>query len=298
MATTLYSPEFRAISYLNKQMVPQLVYHMNARQYFEKVTPIPADKDMMIFDRIVNMGEAIVSYNLAGKQAETDEIQTTADSINLLYISRRWNIPYTRWQAFETEGIDLPVENMKSALTVIGVKETQLLTNGYTPDGSTTRINGLYGGAGNSYDTSKDFGTSGNAKDAVSGALDMIYASKVDGVNFNLILNSAQYRQLSTSMMSYTNVQEIDLVTKLLNENDGPSVGKIYKSPYITAGTGLLSPADPDGEFIELLVGQPITNDVGRDSKEPMTSPMYGKTFEKIAAHLIHPEAVCKLTAI
>ena len=157
----------------------------------------------------------------------------------------------------------------------------------------------MYGGAGNSYDTTKSFASAGNAKDAISGALDLIYSSKVDGVNFNLILNSAQYRKLSTNLMPYTNKREWELVMELLNENDkAPSKGSIYKSPYITAGTGLLSPADPDGEFIELLVGQPITNDIGRDSTEPGTSPLYGKTYEKIGAHLIHPEAVCKLTDI
>jgi hypothetical protein len=60
----------------------------------------------------------------------------------------------------------------------------------------------------------------------------------------------------------------------------------------------MLVPADPDGQYIELLVGQAITNEVGRDSREPITSPMYGKTYEKIAPHIIHPNAICTLTGI
>lgn len=279
-------------------MVTPLTYNFNARQLFLKQTPIPDEKDIMEFDRITDMGEAVVSYDLPGISIERDEIKTTPESVRMVYLSKGWQISNKKWKAFETEGVDLPTENMNSALRVIGDKENTLLMTSYKPDNSNVRVNGLYTAAGNSYTSSKDFGTAGNASDAVAGGLDLIYTDKVNGVNFNLVLNSEQYRELSVSRASTNLSREWDDVVELLNQEGGPVPGRIIRSPYITAGTGMLVPADPDGQYIELLVGQNITNEVGRDSREPITSPMYGKTYEKIAPHIIHANAICTLTTI
>jgi hypothetical protein len=294
----VYTAEYRAISYYNSKMVTPLTYNFTARALFLKQTPIPDEKDIMEFDRITDMGEAVVSYDLPGISIERDEIKTAAESVRMVYLSKGWQISNKKWKAFETEGVDLPTENMNSALRVIGDKENTLLMTSYKPDNSNVRVNGLYTAAGNSFTTSKDFGTAGNAIDAVAGGLDLIYADKVNGVNFNLVLASDQYRELSTSRASTNLSREWDDVVELINQEGGPVPGRIIRSPYMTAGTGLLVPADPDGQYIELLVGQNITNEVGRDSREPMTSPLYGKTYEKIAPRIIHANAICTLTQI
>ena len=187
---------------------------------------------------------------------------------------------------------------MNSALRVIGTKENDLLINSYKPDNTNVRVNGLYAAAGNSYTTPKDFGTAGYAIDAVAGGLDLIWSDKITGVNYNLVLNTTQYSELSTSRASTNLSREWDDVLALLNQEGGPVPGRIIRSPNMTAGTGLLVPADPDGQYIELLIGQNITNEVGRDSREPLSSPLYGKTYEKIAPHIIHADSLCTLTQI
>lgn len=290
----VYTAEYRAISYYNSNMVTPLSYNFNARSLFLKQTPIPDEKDIMEFDRITDMGEAVVSYDLPGISIERDEIKTTAETVRMVYLSKGWQISNKKWRAFETEGIDLPLENMNSALRVIGDKENTLLTMSYKPDNSNVRVNGLYEAAGNSYSTSKDFGTAGNATDAVAEGLDLIYADKITGVNFNLVLNNVQYKELSVSRASTNLSREWDDVLELLNQEGGPVPGRIIRSPYMTAAYGMLTPADPDGQYIELLVGQNITNEVGRDSREPISSPLYGKTYEKVAPHIIHPNSICK----
>lgn len=294
----VYTTEYRAISYYNTKMVVPLMYNFTARQLFLKQTPIPDEKDIMEFDKITDMGEAVISYDLPGFSIERDEIKTTPDSIRMLYLSKGWMVSNKKWKAFQTQNVDLPTENMESALRVISIKENQMLMNSYKPDNSNVRINGLYAAAGNSYSSNKDFGTAGYAIDAVAGALDLIYADTIDGVNFNLILNSEQYRELSASRYTSNGLREMPDVLDLLNQGGGRVPGRILKSPYMTAGTGLITPVDPDGQFMELLVGQSITNEVGTDSREPLTSPMYGKTYEKIAPRFIYPEAICTLTTI
>lgn len=289
--------EYRAISYYNNKMIVPLTYSFTARSLFLKQTPVQDEKDVMEFDRITDMGEAVVSYDLPGISIERDEIKTTADSVRMVYLSKGWQISNKKWKAFETEGVDLPVENMNSALRVIGTKENEMLTTSYKPDNSNVRVNGLYAGAGNTHGGSS-FGTPGNAISAVGSGLSLIRADKISGVNHNLILPEAEYTQLSISRSTTTGLREWNDIIELLNMEGGPAPGRIIMNPYMAENTGLLSPADPDGQYIELLVGQDITNEVGRDSREPVTSPLYGKTYEKIAPHIIHADALCTLTGI
>lgn len=291
------SAEYRAISYYNNEMIVPLTYSFTSRSLFLKQTHVQDEKDIMEFDRISDMGEAVVSYDLPGISIERDEIKTTPDSVRMVYLSKGWQVSNKKWKAFETEGVDLPTENMKSALRVIGTKENEMLTVSYKPDNSNVRVNGLYAGAGNTQ-SGADFGTPGNAITTVGNGLSLIRADKISGVNHNLVLPETQYTQLSISRSTTTGLREWNDIVELLNMEGGPAPGRIIMNPYMTANTGMLSPADPDGQYIELLVGQDITNEVGRDSREPLTSPLYGKTYEKIAPHLIHPNAICQLTGI
>jgi hypothetical protein len=293
----VYTPEYRAISYFNTKMVVPLQYAFTSRQLFLKQTPIPDEKDIMEFDTISDMGEAVVSYDLPGISIERDEIKTTADSVRMVYLSKGWQISNKKWKAFETENIDLPTENMQSALRVIGTKENEMLSISYKPDNSNVRVNGLYAAAGNTQ-AGSDFGTGGNALSTVGNGLSLIRADKISGVNHNLVLAPTQYTELSVSRYSTSGLREWVDILELLNMEGGPVPGRIIMNPYMTAGTGMLTPADPDGQYIELLVGQNITNEVGRDSREPISSPLYGKTYEKIAPRVIYPNAICTLTGI
>jgi hypothetical protein len=295
---TQYPTEYRAISYFNKNMIEPLSYSFKTRSLFLKQTPVPDQKDVVEYDRITDMGEAVISYSLPGFSVERDEIKTTQESVRMVYISKGWQISANKWRAFETEGINLPLENLNSAIRVISTKENTLLTTSYKPDNSNDRVNGLYASAGNAYSTPKDFGTAGNASDAVAGGLDLLYADMIEGVNFNLVLNTAQYKELSVSRASTNLSREFDDVLALINQPGGPVPGRIIMSPYMTAGTGMLTPADPYGQYIELLVAQNITNEAGRDSREPVSSPLYCKTHEKIAPHIIHTNSICTLTSI
>ena len=293
----VYTTEYRAISYFNSKMIVPLTYNFTARSLFLKQTPMVDEKDIMEFDRITDMGEAVVSYDLPGISIERDEIKTTQDTVRMIYLSKGWQISNKKWKAFETLGVDLPLENMNSALRVIGTKENELLTVSYKPDNSNVRVNGLYAAAGNTQ-AGADFGTAGNAITTVGNGLSLIRADKISGVNFNLVLPETQYTQLSISRSTTTGLREWNYIIELLNMDGGPAPGRIIMNPYMADTTGMITPADPDGQYIELLVGQNITNEVGRDSREPLSSPLYGKTYEKIAPRIIHPNAICTLTSI
>jgi hypothetical protein len=296
---TIQALQQRATTYFDKKMVDPLADEASARILFDKVTTLPPNTFIYEFEKITEMGEAIITYEIPNETGSKDSITSTPVQMRLAVISKRWEVPYEKWQAYKNLGVDLPTKTMESALRVIGNKERNLLLQSWKPDGTNARINGLYASAGNSYSTSKDFGTNGNAADAVAGALDLMRADNVNGVNFNLTLNSTQFSELSNSKDAGGN-REWDEVMKLLNMDGGSGKppGTIRWSNEITAGTGLISPVDPNGKYIELVVGQNTRNVIGFISEIMDISPMIGTTYEILAPRVTHDVAICTLTTI
>jgi hypothetical protein len=299
MVTTL-TPNQRAITFFNRQLVEPLRWMVTGRQLFEKQTPVPGGKFKYDFNRVTEMGSAIITYGLPKSTVSRDSIITTPDTIELAVISHSWEIPYDTWNSFLTQGIDMPTEAMKSAAYQVAEAERGLLTSKWTPDGTNSSISGLYDLAysQNNVSTGYSFQTFGNAKNAVAVGLADIMAGKVTGVNFNLVLNAVEWNRLLASVNTNGTIREWNLVLEMLNAPGGPSPGKILMNPSITAGTGLISPADPYGQYIELLVGQDLTNNVGFDSIMGPISPLYGTTYEVLAPHAIHPEALAALSSL
>jgi len=283
----------RAATYFNNQMVPPLRQMLIGRKLFAKTTTLEKGKFEMDYDTVTEMGEAIISYDLPDSTEKRDDIALAAANLKLAVISKGWKIPRSKWDAYMTEGKNLSTTGMQSAAQVCALKEDDLLIQSWKPDGTNAKINGLYASAGNDYSTSKDFGTYGNAIDAVSGLLAMMAADDVPtaSINWNYTLNPVQYYELEASE-STTGVSEIEKVRRILNPAAGMPGGQIIMSPDITAGTGLVSPVDPAGLYIELVKGQDMTNVLGEDSKVPNISPIYGTTYEVIAPWVKQPNAV------
>jgi hypothetical protein len=124
-------------------------------------------------------------------------------------------------------------------------------------------------------------------------------ADEITGVNYNLTLNSTQFTQLTTS--AYTNGDlEWGRVMQLLNMDGGPGAaqGQIRWNPSIEAGKGLITPVDPTGMYMELIVGQPTRNIIGFVSEIEEISPMIGTTYEILGPRVVFPNAICTLTSI
>jgi uncharacterized linocin/CFP29 family protein len=296
---TTQSLQQRATTYFDNKMIDPLLIAASARVLYDKVTTLPANTFVYEYEKITDMGDALITYDIPDETASRDSIASSPESMRLAVISKRWEVPYSKWQAFKNLNIDLPTKTMESAIRVIGKKERNVLLQSWKPDGSNARINGLYAVAGNSYTSAADFATVGKAVEAIGGALDLMRADEITGVNFNLTLNSTQFTQLTTS--TYTNGDlEWDRVMKLLNMDGGPGApaGTIRWSPEITAGTGLISPVDPTGMYMELIIGQPTRNIIGFVSEIEEISPMIGTTYEILGPRVIFPNAICTLTTI
>lgn len=294
-----YNPYKRAATYFTNKMVDPLRQRIKGRKLFAHTTTLPKGSFVYNYDEIGEMGDAVISYELPDDAQTRDMISVTNTEMKLAVISKGFKIPVSQWQAFLNEGKDLKTKGMESAVQVMMNKENTMLIQSWKPDGTNAKVSGLYATPGiNSYTTQKDFGTYGNALTAVSQGIKEIHDDNVEGVNFNLTLNSVQYAELQVSE-SDGGHSEWDRVMNLLNSEPGQPKGQIMWSTDMTAGTGLISPVDTSGSYIDLIVGQAPKTVVGYDSKlTEELSPKYGTSFEVLGPLVYHPESMCKLTQI
>lgn len=288
----------RAATYFTNDMIPPLRQQLIGRKLFAKVDTIPPGKFEYEYDKVTELGNAIIDYALP-ESDKWDDILIANDNIKLAVISKQWKIPLTKWKAYMTEGKDLSTTASRSAAQVIGLADDDLCIQYWKPDGSNAKINGLYASAGSSYSTTADFGNYGKAIEAVAGGLANMAGNNVPitATNWNLTLNPVQYYELIKSM-STTGYPELPQVEKMLNPAGGSATGQVLMSPDITAATGLLSPVDPAGNYIRLVVAQEPKVVLGTDSKKPDISPIYATTYEALAPLVLQPYAVASLTSI
>jgi uncharacterized linocin/CFP29 family protein len=279
---------------MDREMVNPLRQMLVGRQLFPKVTRLPVGKYNVDYMSITEMGSAQISLSRPQPSLPRDNINTDLTNVPLIWIAKGYEIKREQFDAFASEGIAIDTAAMLSAAQVCSEKEDDLLIQGWTPDGASYSINGLYQGAGNSYTTAKHFGTYGNATAAVAGAKALVKADKVYGCNFNLVLNPTEMGLLEAS--EYNGIMEKPHVEALLNSIPNAPKGQIIESVDITAGTGLLSPVDTAGLYIDLILGQDYENDLGMDSKSPKNSPIYGAMTACMRPRIKNSVAICTLT--
>lgn len=282
--------------WMDTQMVDPLRQMLVGRQLFAKVVNLPVGKYNVDYLSMSEMGAAMITMAKPDPAIARDAINSTLTNVPLCWIAKGYKIERATFDAFSSEGIALDTASMLSAAQVCSQKEDDLLIQGWAPDGSTYEIKGLYQSAGNDFSTTKDFGTYGNATDAVAGAKALIRADSVHGVNFNLVLNPVQYGELEAS--EYNGIQEWPNIMRIINSVANAPKGQIIESVDLTAGNGMLSPVDTTGRLMDLIVGQDYENDLGVDSRSPKNSPIYGALSACLRPRIKQANAIGKLSDI
>jgi len=295
MADTAFE---KAARYFDKELVPPLRQMLIGRQLFAKTLPLPAGSYNIDYNKVTEMGAATISQSLPVGEVHRDMVKVESTNLKLNVILKGYEIARDQWEAFKSKGQNLDTEAMLSAAHVLGQAEDDLLIQGWDPDGdSTYEVEGLYVGADNDYSTTKDFGTYGNAIDAIAGGLALMDADNVQGLNFNLTLNATQFFELVASRSTNGDF-EYPQALRLLNLNEGAPKGAIRVSADMTAGKGMLSPVDPSGRIMDLVIGQDPRNILGEDSKLKSISPIYGTVYEVLVPRIKQPNGLCKLSDI
>lgn len=280
----------RAATYLDGEIVEPLRQKTMARQLITVKPKVKGDgikaADVM---KVVDMGRAQIAYRLP-KDMSRDMIRIDKSTVNIPFLFKGYEVDREAIEAYAREGIALDTAAAVSAAQAIGVMEDEAIITGWIPDGAAYKMPGLFESGTTHYVTTKDFGTYGDAKTAVAALISQLEALYVYPP-FNLVLNPTEHGQLVMSE-STTGTEEYARIVRIINGNTEGGPGRIFSSPNITAGKGMLSPVDTARVYMELLNPQPVRNVLGEDSKMPGISDITGTTYEALYVHVKQPAAI------
>ncbi len=261
--------------------------HSIARQIIG-VRPLNAGVGLQqwTYDTLTEVSDAQITY--AFTETGEDVADFGRSHVPIPVIHKEFRIGYRDIVAAQRGGYPLQASTADSASYKVMLQENAMLLNGYSADGSTYDINGLYQGAGNSESTAKDFGTAGNAMAKVQLAITELIADDIYGP-YNLVLNPTQFMELAVSVLgSGAGDREINMVRELLEG------GQIYSTPFQTVDTGMLL-AQPGSGFFEAVM--PVDMTVRTETLQKSRDE-WGQVYECIVPVIYNANAICKLTAI
>lgn len=240
-----------------------------------------------------DISAAIIDYTIPEKSYEG--IDATSAVVQMAYLARDYKIPRTLFESFQLKGLAIDADVAIQAAYKVAYAEDQLFLDGWAPDGTTYKIDGLYQSANQTESTADDFGTFGKAIEKVAKAIALAEAASVYGP-YNLVLNPTQDNELLSSYEYGASEREI--VMKMLNKNASSQAGQIYSTSIQTVDTGMLLPTQ-NSVYFDYVEAQGPINDIGEDSKSPKFSPLYGNVLEAIVPRIkFNGDQIIKLTNI
>ncbi len=261
--------------------------HSIARQIIG-VRPLNAGVGLQqwTYDTLTEVSDAQITY--AFTETGEDVADFGRSHVPIPVIHKEFRIGYRDIVAAQRGGYPLQASTADSAAYKVMLQENAMLLNGYSADGSTYDIKGLYQSANNSESTSKDFGTAGNAMAKVQLAITELIADDIYGP-YNLVLNPTQFMELAVSVLgSGAGDREINMVRELLEG------GQIYSTPFQTVDTGMLL-AQPGSGFFEAVM--PVDMTVRTETLQKSRDE-WGQVYECIVPVIYDADAICKLTKI
>jgi|GEM_PF-4806362 len=283
----------------DEQMVPPFRQRILGRKLFSKTYVLETGKSEVSYDKITEMGPAGISFGFDPTVVPADSIKVTPTVLKVPTIWQKFTVPLDRLEAFMSQGEDLRLEGMRSAFQTVALLEDDLLINGWSADGSTYDISGLYQAAGTTEATSSVTSTFGNMIVKTRLALAALEAYNAAEYDFNLLLAPGNYYEVMGSInATYGTVGEAPIVKQqLANLTGNPGNVGIYKCSDLSANTGLLVPIDPMGEVLDLV----IERDLRTTPKAELYAGLEDPTFvlaEKLVPRIKKPYGICTLIGL
>lgn len=250
------------------------------------VRKIDAGAQTFGYDTLTHGSGAAFDYTYPGKQS-IDAINLTRTTVAIPNIHKEFHISKLDLASSYMSGTPLNTTQAESAAYKVAYAEDSLLVNGWSQDGTTYEINGLYQAAGNSEATSLDWTTAANIATSIQNAVTLLIADNIQGP-YNLVVNPTQYADTIENIAN-TAVTYKQWVEQTIG-------GSIFVTPALTAGTGILMAANPNGAF-EYVVAEDVTTVTETESVKDGEG-LFGRCYVRGLPVVYDSNAICKLTQI
>lgn len=285
-----------ALATFSKEIDSSLVPALRNALIGRKLVHVTPEKGFGItsvdWGKITDISDGYVSYGFRDGNEDKIEVSLTNSKIPVYW--KDYTVDRRIYESWLRSGIDVDRASSISAAYKAAKVENAAIMMGVSNDGTNYDLNGLYQGAGNDYSVSKDFGTYGNATDALAGVYEIMDDDgiPVDSLSFNWVLATTQRRQLMASR-SANGIKEMPDILDMLNG------GQIFGTNTLTAGTGFVSPTENVGEpYVDFYMTSDFRTEHGVDSKHPDTGDLNGRVYSAGILRIKQNVAICKTSAI
>lgn len=238
------------------------------------------------YDTLTEAANAAIDIAWPGRET-LDIVNLTRSTVAVPTVHKEFIINKLDLAASRLSGTPLNTTTAESAGYKVGLEEDTLLILGYSRDGTNYDINGLYNAAGNSEATSLDWGTAANIATSINNTVSLLMADNIYPP-YNLTLNPTQYNQAAV-FVSNTAVPYLTWIKERIG-------GEIYPTATITAGTGMMTKANPIGLF-EFVVAEDFTVSTEIMSKRE-GGGLFGRVYVRGLPVVYDSNAICKMTTI
>jgi len=250
------------------------------------IRKIDASTQTYGYDTLTEAANARIDIGWPGGET-LDAVNLTRSTVAVPTIHKEFVINKLDLAASRLQGAPLNTTTAESAGYKVGLEEDTLVILGYSADGTNYDINGLYNAAGNSEATSLDWGTAANIATSINNTIALLMTDNINPP-YNLCVNPTQYNQAAV-FIANTAVSYLTWIKERI-------MGDIFPTASITAGTGMMTKANPVGMF-EYVVAEDFSVQTETQSVREGQG-LFGRVFVRGLPIVYDSNAICKMTTI
>lgn len=239
------------------------------------------------YDTLSEVSNAAFDFSWPGRESQ-DIVNLSRTTVAIPNLHKEFEINKLDLASSNMTGTPLNTSTAESAAYKVAYLEDTMLINGYSADGTTYEISGLYQAAGNAEANALDFGIGANIVTKINASIALLLADNILPP-YNVVLNPTQYTE-TRALIANTAVSYLQWIVESLQG------GSVYVTPAITEGTGILAKANPDG-FFEYVLAEDLTTETEVLSKK-LGNNLFGRCYVRGLPVVYDSNAICKMSGI
>jgi uncharacterized linocin/CFP29 family protein len=273
--------------YVKEQVVMAARRGFVGRKLFgAAIRKIDAGTQTFGYDTLTEIAAASLDFTWPGRPSQ-DIVNLTRSSVAIPNLHKEFEINKLDLAGSRQTGAPLNTTTAESATYKVGLLEDATLILGYSSTGTTYEVNGLYSSAGNS-ETGADWGTETNIPLDINPAIGALITDNIMPP-YNCTLHPDQYAE-TLDFISGTAVSYRQWIEESMQG------GAVFVSPAITAATGMLTAANPNGMF-ELVLAEDLTVETEVTSLQEGNN-LFGRVYVRGLPVIYDANAICKMATI
>jgi uncharacterized linocin/CFP29 family protein len=237
------------------------------------------------YDTLAEVSAASLEFGWPGR-LNMDILNLTRSTVAIPNLHKETEINKLDLAASRASGTPLNTSNIAKIAYQVAYLEDSMLINGFAANGTTYSVKGLYqtGKASGNYDTTGYvWSTPANIPTVMQANLALLLADNIQPP-YNLTINPTQWMQAFAFIGTTA-------VTYQMWLKEAMQGGDIFVTPAITAGSLMVTAANPEGKF-EYVLAEDVTTQTEIESVKDGEG-LFAKVYERGLPVVYDANAIC-----